>query len=425
VIQGRRCDGPRGYRHNVSLAPPLREVLAVDEGFIVASLPIAGAEWLAVGRRGVGLELLDSRRLHRARVVRRFCAAALEGGTVIGWSEGKPKDSVVTGVRVFEGRPAAATIAAGGFVIGSDVVEVRAWNTDNGKQAWEWIPEPRQTESGSGNSIRTDLCSDGELVYFGLRDGTIRALSVDDGKEVWRTVLVRNPDPVAGEDRAFQLWAAEPTGSGSVRDGVVYFHASDRAVALEATSGRHIWEAKAYCTDAQLHLDSYHCLGVGGEYEILDARTGRRQFKKDLKSVTPAGFHNGGMPTYRPMVVSDTHLFCGYGIGYLLAFERTTGRLVWHTRAKPPLSFHQENYFQIVNGRLYTGDYGTMRIYEEVNPTDPVLIRQRAEVEVVARQRNTRLPVKVAAKEEPKDAAKKSTPTRRAKKGPAGRGRKG
>ena len=70
-----------------------------------------------------------------------------------------------------------------------------------------------------------------------------------------------------------------------------------------------------------------------------------------------------GQPTVR---------LCGAeaGVGYLLAFERKTGKLVWH-RATPALSFHQENYFQIVNGRLYTGDYGTMRIYEEVNATDP------------------------------------------------------
>jgi hypothetical protein len=396
------------------MEPPLQETLAVAGASIVAALPVAGDELVSVARPGIGVDLLDARRLARRCVLRSFWMAGLEGDVAVGWSAREQKAPCHVSVRRLEGNPAAATIAVDELILGSDVVEVGAWDSKSGKQMWEWVPDPRLVETGSGNSVRTNLCSDGERVYFGMRDGTIRALRVTDGEEVWRTVLVQSPTP--DEDREFQRWASEPTGSGSVRDGVLYFHASDRAVALDATSGRHIWEAKAYCTVAQLHLDSYHCLGVGGEYEILDARTGRRTFKKDLKSVTPSSFHNGGLPTYRPMIVSDTHMFCGYGIGYLLAFERTTGKLVWHTRAKPALSFHQENYFQIVNGRLYTGDYGTMRIYEEVNPTDPVLIQQRADIEAQKKTGKARPSSRAATETAPRRAAKRPVSKKQAGK---------
>lgn len=363
------------------LEPPLREVFASSRRSRVIDLPVVAAGMMAF-QEDAWLRVLDERSVRPILKARGFSAGTFENGSLLGWGTVPARRALP--MRALEGRYARPRARSRDRLIGADVDVVHCWNTGTGLRAWSWVPDVTTVESGSGNTIRTDLCADDERVYFGMRDGTIRALSIRDGKEVWRTTLVKNPDPFTDTDREFHLLASEPSGSGSVRDGVAYFQASNRAVALDAITGKHIWEARAYCTGGQLHLDSYHCLGVGGEYEILDARTGRRKFKKDLTSVTPARFHNGGMPTYKPMVVSDTHMFCGYGIGYLLAFERTTGKLVWHHRATPALSFHQDNYFQIVNGRLYTGDYGTMRIYEEVNASDAVLREQRAGKDSVA-----------------------------------------
>lgn len=57
-------------------------------------------------------------------------------------------------------------------------------------------------------------------------------------------------------------------------------------------------------------------------------------------------------------------MFWGLGVGSFLAFERDTGRLAWKYRPERQASFHDAAYFQVVNGRLHTGDMGILRIFE-------------------------------------------------------------
>jgi outer membrane protein assembly factor BamB len=78
------------------------------------------------------------------------------------------------------------------------------------------------------------------------------------------------------------------------------------------------------------------------------------------------------------MVVSETNTYIGTLDGYIIAFERDTGRYAWHHR--PRSGTGMGSYLMTVNGRLYYTDM-TFRLYclEEEEPTDPVLRAQRGE----------------------------------------------
>ncbi len=375
MMTGRRADGPNGWRSTSLLSPPLREVLAIRQGSIVSVLPVAGDAVVAAEDKR-DLRILDAATLETKARARRFSPAFVDGYDVYGWGEDAPRSKGLVRFLLLDSRYVSRTISIGDRVVGGGVVEVRAWDIVSRRVAWEWTCDVQGGDRG--NMLRTNLCSDGELVYFGLRDRTIRALSVETGEEAWRTTMVKDPEPFKGPDwTRDSYWSnLEPRGNGAVANGLVYFHAG-YVVALDSKTGQHVWQTKVGANYGQLHGDGYHALRLSGEYEVLDARTGRRRFKTVLSKEVPSTFQSGGGGVFGPMVVSDTHIFCGWGVGYLLAFERKTGKLVWHHRATPALSFHQDNYFQIANGRLYTGDYGTMRIYEEVNATDPILVEQR------------------------------------------------
>jgi outer membrane protein assembly factor BamB len=212
-------------------------------------------------------------------------------------------------------------------------------------------------------------CADDERLYFGMRDGTVRALSLKDGKEVWRS----------GAFPKYRHYLVEAKGVAYCRGGLVFVRTEVYVAAFDCRTGRQRWvrQLEPMLTAGCVYGDRYYALQSRGAYWILDLKTGRDIFHANLRDDVPEKFWDRN-DTFNPMVVSETHLFCGLGLGYFLAFERDTGRLVWHYYPKPHASFHPDSMFQIVNGRLYTGDLSFLRAFGPTAARKPLRSRKAA-----------------------------------------------
>ena len=134
--------------------------------------------------------------------------------------------------------------------------------------------------------------------------------------------------------------------------------------------------------------------------------------------------------------VSATHRLCGTASGYLFAWELATSEPVWYAYPEGATgAFGWGVSLMIRDGRLYYADTnGWVYCYEEVLPTDPVLVAQRAEL--AARRGRDRIVVSgkgagrssVSPRSRPKKTTasprSKATLTIRKEKAPAGRASK-
>lgn len=225
-----------------------------------------------------------------------------------------------------------------------------------------------------GTTIRGTFCASDVAVFVGESTGAVVALSILDGRELWRHGVA----DLTWRDPTFGNRQGEPEGVLTTHEDIVILRVQHgHVVGLSAQDGRRVWawrHAQARTDDGYLYDGRYYINSGLGTYHILDPLSGTELLSADLRATLPKKLQ--GLSPHGPMLVSETHTFIGTIEGYILAFERDTGRYVWHHRPKGGTGMG--SYLMSVNGRLYYTDM-SFRLYclEEKEPTDPVLKAQR------------------------------------------------
>ena len=215
-----------------------------------------------------------------------------------------------------------------------------------------------------GAISRSGVTIDGATAFVGDQDGTVYAISMDDGAITWsQTVDGRVDTPLAvSQDRVYvvarnldtpqvaiaafdavtgdRAWpavdvqASSTAGSSPVAGGgSVYVGSADRRIrALDAADGTERWATLAlsvFSPATSLALDgaSVYAADIGGGLYQLDATDGQRRWS----------FHFNDVVFRSSPVVSGTSVLLGLGDGRLVAVDVSSGHLVWQSVASPGL----------------------------------------------------------------------------------------
>ena len=215
-----------------------------------------------------------------------------------------------------------------------------------------------------GAISRSGVTIDGATAFVGDQDGTVYAISLDDGTITWsQTVDGRVDTPIAvSQDRVYvvarnldtpqvaiaafdaatgdRAWpavdvqASSTAGSSPVAGGgSVYVGSADRRIrALDAADGAERWATLAlsvFSPATSLALDgaSVYAADIGGGLYRLDATDGQRRWS----------FHLNDVVFRSSPVVSGSSVLLGMGDGRLVAVDVSSGHLVWESAASPGL----------------------------------------------------------------------------------------
>lgn len=194
------------------------------------------------------------------------------------------------------------------------------------------------------------FCSTACLVVTGFTDGTVRALSVQTGREIWRVnVAGARLDPHTG------------TPVGRMRgipcihgDTVIFSAAFDSVICLALADGAQCWSQDATCGNHGGYLagDRYHGVSGGhtgsGEYIVLEPSTGQILIRAKLD--VPKKLIRAHVDSPADVVVTQTHIIGGTGQEAILAYEREGGKCVWSGR-------HNSTALHRLGGLVLTDDY--------------------------------------------------------------------
>jgi hypothetical protein len=202
-------------------------------------------------------------------------------------------------------------------------------------------------------------------------------------------------------------------------------------VCVSLENGERLWSREG-CVDQMCQVDDRL---FTAPYHVFDPKTGRQIEIPKAHGRFPERLQRY-MVGKGSFCVSATHRLCGTASGYLFAWELATSEPVWYAYPEGATgAFGWGVSLMIRDGRLYYADTnGWVYCYEEVSPTDPVLVAQRAEL--AERRGRDRIVVSgkgagrssVSPRSRPKKTTasprSKATLTIRKEKAPAGRASK-
>ena len=228
--------------------------------------------------------------------------------------------------------------------VGTQDQDVRALDFETGETLWR--SQLRGEIEANRAVYGTPVISNG-VAYVSSYDGTLMALNVANGNDVW-DATVGIGDPIVGgpavgggrvfvgssdgglysyseEDGSFQ-WIFE-TGNSiwatpAVSNGRVYFGSMDQKVYALDLDGQPVWEfatggavtAEPLVQDGRVYIGSF-----SSDFYALDAQTGQQIWK-----------FSGASGWYWSAAVSNgSTLFVGSTDGILYALDSTSGQLRW------------------------------------------------------------------------------------------------
>ncbi len=224
--------------------------------------------------------------------------------------------------------------------------DVRALDLETGRTDWIF---PLRGEEGNRAVYGTPaLGENGDLVFVGGYDGRLYALSTDNGKDEWETIVGAGSPIVGGpvvagglvlvgssDGNLYAYSAAEgafewrfPTGhmvwsAPAVEDGVAYFGSLDHNVyAVSIGDGSELWRfpadgavtARPVVANGRVFVGSF-----GSIFLAIDAQTGNEVWRFDKA----AKWFWGGA------VVAEDTVFAPSLDGNLYALDVDTGFLKW------------------------------------------------------------------------------------------------
>jgi outer membrane protein assembly factor BamB len=279
------------------------------------------------------------------------------------------------------GRACIETLAIGDVLVGMSYAKgsnlMLASSLQSRMGLWTYRPDTKGPQNISGI-----FCADERGVYLGLSDGALVGLSLSEGKEMWR-------QESAGMQESGKPRVAVKGFLTAYGNSVIVRYATNVA-AVSTRDGRVLWMRDIWGTlDGYLYGDRYYVTTDRGGYHVLDPKTGKVLLSADLLATLPKAVRSSPIMNFAPMLVSETHVFVGTREGYLLAFERETGRYAWHFLPKNAgVINYNGSYFSSVNGRFYYADMSFAEYcLEEETPTDTVLKERRARAEAEGRSK--------------------------------------
>jgi outer membrane protein assembly factor BamB len=200
---------------------------------------------------------------------------------------------------------------------------VYAINPLTGLHVWEYSPE-------DDPGFSSELSAYEDLVVFGVRDGTLRALSVRDGAEIWR----HDVRDLRWRNQGRSNPPGTPTGAASFFERTCLIRvAHEYVVACSIETGDRIWTwtsnsvRAAAGGSAYLYGDRYYVTGANGSYNVIDAVIGQTVLERHLPDSLPKKLRETW--GWLPILVSETNLFVGSHSGHLIAFDRLSGQFAW------------------------------------------------------------------------------------------------
>lgn len=357
------------------LVPPLRLAWALPGEAMVYHLPLVeGGLVMAFDQRKDRTVAIEEDTWATAWEANHYLGLIVDG-VGLSWRQSGHLVDLRTGASL---APFPAAVGTEHAAIGSTVVALgfdgtdvmRAASLRERRDLWQYRPE------GPHPTIQGIFCADERGVYFGLYDTSVMALALEDGRVLWRQTEAADL-PAALKGRR----AGATDGFAIVHGEVVIFRFATNIAGLSVADGHVVWSTPTRgVTDCYLYDGRYYVTTGSGGYQILDPRTGEVLFSADLTKTLPGEIRKRRPSVFAPLLISETHAFVGTREGWLLAFERDTGRYAWHFRPEKGggISHRSPGYFASANGRFYYADLSKcLYCLEEVTPTDPVLAAQR------------------------------------------------
>lgn len=237
-------------------------------------------------------------------------------------------------------------VQQGSWVFGATVIAT-------GKVAW------RKDLPQAGPAYEGLFCASLDRVIAGLDGGPVVAYSLADGSELWRTTVGdlswRRGSEVRPASVHGPLVLYKDTVIMEVFDGHLVGHS--------AKDGRRLWHVDCGAVQGCLYGDRYYRISTRG-YQIVDPKSGRVLLEKPFQM--PPELKRAGVSPWS-LLVSETHVFTASQAGYVVAFERETGKYAWSV--KPKGTAGGANLWA-EDGRLYVDDL-SRRVYcfEEASQT--------------------------------------------------------
>lgn len=181
---------------------------------------------------------------------------------------------------------------------------------------------------------------DGNVVIAGNEFDSIRAYNKNSGQNLWKRFI-----------------AGGVTSNAHVYHGTVYFGAGDgHYYALDSKTGRTIWAFKVTSEGIGTPLVTakvvYFVTGTNSVYAV-DRKTGEQIWlftREDNSEITVRG-------ASEPTLVGD-RLYVGLSDGYLIALDKTSGKLLWQKQLNSSLRFRDVDAKPVLDdGRLYVSSY--------------------------------------------------------------------
>lgn len=229
--------------------------------------------------------------------------------------------------------------------VGTQDRDIRALDAETGLTVWEF--DLRGEVESDQAVYGTPAISDG-IAYVGSYDGTLYALNLTDGNDVWVKQGVGDGGPIVGgpavgdglvvvgssdgalyafdaADGSF-LWTFH-TGNSIwatpvVTDGRIFFGSMDHSVYALDLDGQLIWEfstagavtAEPLVKDGRVYIGSF-----SSDFYALDAETGQQVWK----------FPDANNWYWSRAVANGDTLFVGSTDGNLYALDSSSGRVRW------------------------------------------------------------------------------------------------
>jgi len=234
---------------------------------------------------------------------------------------------------VTEGPVHSSPAVVGGLVyFQSNDGFVYALNARNGKQKWKTdtgLPLSQQLV-GFDYLSSSPVVSDG-VVYIGGADGNLYALNGTTGEQIWMVASLNTPVRT----------------SPAVADGVVYFTAGNRLIALDAATGEEKW-AFAFSLPARssptVHDGLVYFGDNGSTIYAVDGVTGEEHWR----------YRIGYYWVVSTAAVSEGVVYIGGDDSFVNALDAKTGEEKWRFETLGETIWSSP---AVVNGVLYVGDW--------------------------------------------------------------------
>lgn len=198
--------------------------------------------------------------------------------------------------------------------------------------------------------LQVQPASDGRNVYVASHDGSVTAVDVKTGDEVWETDLtVENVDSWFGFDKSMRLSAGPAVADGSVAVGSSDGH----VVLLASDTGKVIWDV-----NVSGEVSAPPAIGAGyvavrtgdGKLYLLNASDGSMAWSHQSEQ-PDLSLRGAAQP-----IIANGMVYAGFDNGRLIAFDLSSGKRAWDYVAATPSGRSELDQLTDIDGKMKLDD---------------------------------------------------------------------